>query len=1044
MKRQIMKSLSALCTGVMTLVAASSMFVSCYDDSALREDLADFDERLTAIENLTTQLDEVVAMIDGLYTLQFGVNDDNVLQYSFDGGTTWTSTGIVLVSECDHECPPCDHECPPCDHECVPCDPCDCPEISVVDNGETVTIKIGDAEFTIDKPQEILFEIRAGRVYFASEATQTVGIKSQGIDDISVMSYPKGWYAEINSEGLLEVTAPNVEDTIEEMDYETWTPIPAKCAAEGYVKVHACSTDGKCMVGKLPVIVSNETLAITAYEGNVYYTLVSRWGGTFFYGISTKESLEADTQKLFADLNGPGWTEEYPNNDYQNVVEATFESIYGSAPEKGVEYVVWALLEDYSKASYSMEDLVLSYYSLVEVVAEEVVEARTAYNIDVNVSVTGADSYVALAIPESYCDSEEALLDYKMQMAMALQQDMVYGKVYTTDYSGSLLDIAAGTTYSMTGLYAPNSKVYLLVLPLDGRPVDAYTEDSVYSYEFTTSPLAAGGSIGVTATQITEYMGEVFSYEDYQYHEQLIKLDPMTELGVEITLTSDEWVSFYVDWMSDADYNLYGGDDELLVNALLQDYGMTPEDGVEFPYYAVHEVAPNTTVHFVAFAVDKNGKYGELAKVELTSEELVKAELLWAEPYTTNLVDGVLKNTNVLEFTPVLEVGEAASYKYVLQYTSNFNPYEGMDDAELAEEIFFNDDAMTVTAAELVDGKILVDGHEYGGSYFFAIVPVDANGAPGNSAAILEYTCEFIIDNVATEGAGYDASAPEITYALPTQYVEGGVGEGAMYYYEYQGYYKKNIFRYEGVSFTVTPKEGTTVCASLVDTESYQPGNDANVKAAQLWQGDFGSWYTLTTTEYMESDPRTFNNYEDEAVPPVYLMVSWTDAEGNYYYKEYDLQPEFQKLHDALYEMIYGPQEEEFTTPDGKQLTFNWDAMGGAPACVDLGVYAEGKLSVAYDMETVYGAENLPEEMLGQYQIYLQADYEVTATDATSGTIAISQQNLYGETETVEGTYTDWDGTSCTVNLAAFMLENTVMTVSEEVIPLYFDGGIAM
>ena len=59
MKRQFMKSLMAFCTGVMTLVAASSLVVSCYDDSALREDLEDVKNELSALDARVKVLEEL-------------------------------------------------------------------------------------------------------------------------------------------------------------------------------------------------------------------------------------------------------------------------------------------------------------------------------------------------------------------------------------------------------------------------------------------------------------------------------------------------------------------------------------------------------------------------------------------------------------------------------------------------------------------------------------------------------------------------------------------------------------------------------------------------------------------------------------------------------------------------------------------------------------------------------------------------------------------------------------------------------------------------
>ena len=238
MKKTFLASLRAFCVGAIALFAA----VSCYDDSMINQELNDLKDRVTKVETLFAKLDELTKRVDALYTLEFREADTKELQYSFDGGQNWNHTGIFLAKETECQYVPCDHECPPCQY--VPCDH-ECPEVSLVDNGDTVTIKVGDAEFTFEKPQEVVFEIRAGKVYFESEGTATVAIKSAGIDDITVISYPKGWYAEINAEGKVEVTAPNYEETQPELDYETWTEIPAKYAASGYVKVHACSTEGK-------------------------------------------------------------------------------------------------------------------------------------------------------------------------------------------------------------------------------------------------------------------------------------------------------------------------------------------------------------------------------------------------------------------------------------------------------------------------------------------------------------------------------------------------------------------------------------------------------------------------------------------------------------------------------------------------------------------------------------------------------------------------------------------------------------------------------
>ena len=1041
MKRQIMKSLMALCAGVMTLCAASSLFVSCegYDDSELRGQISQLDERVKNLENLKTQLEALTARVDALYTLKFQVADNNELQYSFDGGKTWTSTGIVLAEQCEHECPPCQYV--PCDHEC--------PEVSLVDNGDSVTIKVGDAEFTIEKPEEIMFEIRAGKLYFESEATMTVGIKSSGIEDITVMAAPKGWWAEINSDGLVEITAPNYDDTQAELDYETREEIPAKYAASGYVKVHACGVDGKCMVGKVPVEVVEQALVVKAYAGQAYFNIAGSysWAPTFYYGISTKESLEADTKVLIDALNADDWAvyENFDQNWGEPAVLTTVEELLGEEPKVGTEYVVWALLHDYSTVSFSTEDLVLAYYSPVEVKISEVEAEKTAYNVTVNVEVNGADSYVAVAMPELYCDDVEY---QKEQMVMALAEGQYYGKLYTESYSGSALDIAAGTTFSMTGQYAPNSSLYVFILPLDGRPAEDYTTADVTYAQFSTAALTAGGSIDLTAKQVTSYMGQVYDYEIWDYVTKEIVLDRYTQLGVEVTpsATSD-WTAFYFTWMDEFTYADYGAYEEDLVDYILENsYGNTPSELKSWPYYSIEKVAPNTTMHFVAFIVDAAGKYGKIAHVEATSDELEKADFVWTEPFETNLVDGVLKNTTTLKFTPKFEGGvEAASYKYVLAQTKYYNQYEGMDDAQMAEELFFStaSSVVTVNADELVNGVLYVEGNSYGYPYYFAIVPIDAEGRPGPSAAILEYESVFALDEAVTEGAAFEATKPQITLNLPPVeefYPDGGWGDAAYYGYEDQTEWGYGYHYYYEIGFAVAPAAGTEVKAQYVDTQSYTLGADAATRAGQLWSESLG-FGCVTTTEPMESSYKYLSHYQDEPAPAVVLCVSWKDAEGTVYYMDIDVQPELQKLADRMTRMING--EPEITTPDGKQLRFTWADMFDAPSVLDLGVTTPGYATVAYDMIALYGEEaGIPEEM--RWMQYAAWEYEVVATDATSGVIKIMSTNMFGEVSTTEGNYTEWDGTSCTVDFEMLMLEDVAMTVSGELIPVYIEQGGVM
>ena len=996
-----MKSLMALCTGVMTLVAASSLFVSCYDDSALKNDINKLDKRLQVVEQLKADLDALTAKVNGLYTLQFDVTSEGKVQYSFDG-KTWTTTDIVLAEGCA------------------------CPAVSLVDNGETVTVKIGDAELVLEKPQEIVFELRAGKVYFLSETTSTVAIKSSGIEDVSVMSAPKGWFADINSEGVVEITAPEYSTTQSDGAYDPeldeWVETPAINAATGFVKVHACSTEGKCMVGKIAVEVAEKALVVKAFTGTATFTMISdsRWGNSFYYGVSTKDAYEAEIKTLADAIANMNWDalEAYGYSDGETV-ELSIAEALGTELEVGTDYVAWALVDGYE---VSVSDAVLSFYTHYSIEATEVEEERTANNITVNVTAEGLDTYVAVAMPAMYCDDP----DYtKEMMVETLANGQYYGKLHTEAYSGDLLEIAEGTNYYMGGNYSPECVCYLFILPLDGRPVVDYSAADVLMYEYQTSGLTAGGSVNVSAEEVTEYDGMGYD-DDWNLVSKHFVLNPYSELGVQVSFSSEDWGSFYYQFMDAETYAATEGNDEVLVSLLLEGYGYTQNDLYEFQSWPVitESFVPGSSVYFVAFAVDTNAKYGQVTKVELATDELEWADLMWEDgSYATNLVDGVLKNNTVFEFTPQF-TEDVLSYKYLWANVTHFNQYEGMDDATMAENLFLDASVETVAADELVDGKILVGDNAFSNDYFFAIIPITAEG-PGCSALMLNYSCKFAIDEVATEGAEFEATEPGIVINMPTKFqYDNYDGEDPFYGFAPGNSFNPSKQYYYQLDYNITPVEGTEVCTVLVINGDYELPESPAERASALWAEKLGSYYTVVTTEAMKADYRFISHYDGTPAPDLYLCVSWKDAEGNYYYKEYSLQ-------DALAAL-----DAKCNTPAGKQWAFTWMQMGGLPTVLDFGVTLDGQCVVAYDPVVMGAPEGSP------YQIYNMVAYEFVPVDETSGKLILTTVNMFDEEISQEFEYSNYTGNSCHFEFdeTSFVGEPVDGTLTEVVVDM--TGGV--
>ncbi len=979
-----MKSLMTLCTVVITMCAASSLFVSCEKYELLKEQVQNHENRLSRIERIVEQLQKLTERVDALYTLKFQITADNELQYSFDGGATWVSTGVFSLDWDE--------------------------EITLVDNINSVTITIGDSSFTIEKPEEIIFEIRSGKVFFASEATQIVGIKSQGIEDISVLSVPKGWAAELNSDGTLSVTAPNAEDTVPGWT-DDWEEIPAVAAATGYVKLHACSVDGKCLVGKLPVEVSKDQLVVKAFGDKYTIAATNSWAYLYF-DISTRDSFEKDVEELLNAYNEAPWNIAW-YEDY--VAEGSITELLGSAPVPGTEYIIWAVTD---MMELTFDNIVYTYYNPVKVTVKEDEALRTAFDVYVSVDVAGAESYYAFAAPHS--ETGWGMDYHKTEMIASLEYGG-YGKLYTESYNGSLYRITEGTL-SYIGMGNPNETCSLLILPMDGRLLSEYTVADIQEFVFTTNPLTPGANIGLAYERLETYL-------DWAGEE--VPVDPYTEVYVQVTPDTEDWLYYYNAWMSEEDYALNSADETLLVEAILANPAAYPIDKEEFSGVVMNTLfSPGETKYLVSFFVDATGKYGTVLAQSYDTKTVEKVDIDIA--LTSNLVDGVLANNNVLE-VGITTTPEAASYRYVWIETSYYNQYEGMTDAELADAIFFGESYTEVKAEDIEDGKLLVPEHSYNSSYFFAILPLDADGNPGNSAAFLEYSCAFVLDEVITDPAQFEKE-PVITVVIP----EKKNGESGEAYY-----YKDGSTNQYSISYTVKPAEGTEVVALIVSPQaSADYGYDHTIsdieKAGGLWANTLPgqSYYTYTFTEETTTEPRAMWDYYNDPDFTAYVLVSWKVGD-KYYFKEVDLSAEFEFMYSDL--NWDGVAADVTNTPSGKQWTYvcnNEDLMPGVGLVLDFGVTMPNIMVLAADVTALGAPAGTPHTMVNALP------YTVTPMTESCGYIAFVQLDDDGE---VAGTIAEFPYYGLTADSCSFGYNDLLAepVIHAELTSVTVDNGVA-
>ena len=132
--------------------------------------------------------------------------------------------------------------------------------------------------------------------------------------------------------------------------------------------------------------------------------------------------------------------------------------------------------------------------------------------------------------------------------------------------------------------------------------------------------------------------------------------------------------------------------------------------------------------------------------------------------------------------------------------------------------------------------------------------------------------------------------------------------------------------------------------------------------------------------------------------------------------------------------------QKQWISPAEDGLSTN---LVGAPArgVFDFGVNSKTKFTLGFSMEDLYPDV---EQVVGQWMPMNVAGYQIVPTDAASGKINITQENVVGDME-VTGyiLYSDLSETSCTFDLSHFIPVGTFTCTKAESKITFTEGGIA-
>ena len=497
-------------------------------------------------------------------------------------------------------------------------------------------------------------------------------------------------------------------------------------AAEGDLKVVAVLEGGKATVARLYLTTTPfKTFGVSL--GNVtaeVYNGVQK----FVYGVCAEASY--DEAAIFAVAEGLLEAYDYPAGYGVTTYDlsATVAEVLGAEPVAGQEYVFWALpalyYETMDDAGYYVDANTFVTkefkYSSVEV---EVSDIRFR-DAKLTMEIAGADAYYMELLPAT---------EFLLEDVLYCLNNRYYDPIATPmSYNGSI--------FELTGVEAAPATAYVawVALAEDGK---TYSEADVVVCEFSTLKLEAGASVKVVA-------GE----------------QNVTALDVVVPLTAEGAESIYYSFMTKSSANSYA-DDEAKATYLFEKGASVKNTSVEARLTDfISKTKPATAYVMMAVASDKDGKYGEVLTLDVATSEItynditVNVELIANDP--GNVVLGVSAK-DAVDF--IYWVGRTADNTW-----KSTNYLGGK--LETAEAyMYLNSDNYKITSVmekyPLVDGKITLTDLTVDVDYVIVAMAKDANGVYSHGTLL-----KFVPNPVALgtvigkEDPRWAAATPTVTW----------------------------------------------------------------------------------------------------------------------------------------------------------------------------------------------------------------------------------------------------------------------------------------
>ena len=553
--------------------------------------------------------------------------------------------------------------------------------------------------------------------YVPYAATQSFLIDVEDVVDY-VMQIPYGWKVVERKDAqsgntYLDVTAP------------AKAVVAAGAAFDrGDLKVVAVVEGGDAAITKL--VLSAEPFKKVEFSSTKLVAEVYNGVQKFVYGIVPSDEFDqatviATAQTLVStSTDAPaGYAVSEAN------ISCTLEEMLGSElnpNKKYVLFVVPAVYQEGEDAGFYIDEASFQSYKVGAVIVNMSEPHATLYDAEITVDVKGTDKMWAGTAVKSE----------------TLFADIIYGIVngITEPYTEGLTYHGLASQYPVEGAnadveFAPSTTYVTWCVPYDSDKT-TYTEEDIHYREFTTSTVAAGGSLAVVAGE-TE----------------------ITTSTITIPLSAEGAEMIYYAFLTEDEGKRLGsttGMDENKYNLIMKSANCTFVKGNE-TVASITGILPESTMWLFAVAIDADGKYGS---VLCKSATLSKVSF---NSMTVSYADWTL-GSDKIEYNITVSGGTPSGYLYWIG--TSLDPLwvkcgKMKDNLYKYMAVYPEDEAITkVMRANgdiSADGKITITGLRMEEEYHMMILAKDENGVYSKGAYKKLSTLAADLGNIRLEGS---------------------------------------------------------------------------------------------------------------------------------------------------------------------------------------------------------------------------------------------------------------------------------------------------